>query len=383
MRIALLVPEMPPDSIGGGGVVFDALASRLARRGHDLSVVTSATFRGPRDGSRSRGYEIVRVPEFPHPSAAYRTSMPPIPASPAFARAVTLLRNADVINAHGYACPLVDMLGLFAPGKRTVFTLHGFLYLIPTRGGLLGNVYKAYDGVLGHRILGKARIVTAVSSWVVEEAALRGRHDARVLPNGCLPAVPAPLCARVAAEAAKGPFMLGIGRLQHFKGFEVAIQGLRLLRDRGHDVRLMLAGKDAGHEAELRALAQQLDVTEAVSFLGFVSGEELATLLGQSAAYVLTSHSESFSLTTLEALNAGAPAVLSRFGGPLDIATDGVTGLFFDDSDVAGFAAAVERLLQDPALRARLIEQGHVRARDFEWDRIVDRYESTYEEVLQ
>jgi glycosyltransferase involved in cell wall biosynthesis len=247
----------------------------------------------------------------------------------------------------------------------------------------LGNVYKGYDAALGSRILRKAAIVTAVSSWVVEEAAKRGRPDARVLPNGCSPATPAPLSPPVATEANRAPYMLGIGRLQHFKGFEVAIQGLRSLRDAGNDVRLLLAGKDAGHEAELRALAAQLGVTDAVSFLGFVPGEELATLLQRTVAYILTSHSESFSLTTLEALNAGAPCVLSRFGGPLDIATDEVTALFFDDNDVASFAKAIERLIHEPELRAGLIARGRERARDFDWDRIVERYEETYEEVAR
>jgi glycosyltransferase involved in cell wall biosynthesis len=381
MQVALLVPEMPPDSIGGGGVVFDALASRLARNGHRLVVVTSSTFRGPADPAGDRGYELIRVPEFPHPSPAYRTSMPPIPASPAFARAVAALRRADVVNAHGYACPLVDVLASFVPSRRIAFTLHGFLYLIPTRGGALGEIYKAYDAVLGSRVLRRSKIVTAVSSWVVHEAAKRGRHDVRVVPNGCTPARPAPLSARVAEEAAKGPYVLGIGRLQHFKGFEVAIEGVARLRERCRNVRLMLAGKDAGHEAELRALAQRLGVESAVSFLGFVSGEELATLLGQSVAYVLTSHSESFSLTTLEALNAGAPCVLSRYGGPLDIATDGVTALFFDDGDVAAFASCVQRLMLEPELRAGLIERGKDRARDFDWDRITERYEAVYEEI--
>src|SRR5579863_10351107 len=98
---------MPPDSIGGGGVVFEALATRLARDGHDLCVIAAHTFGGPRDAAPPSNYELVRVPEFPHFSPALRTSMPPVP-SPSFARAVSLLRRADVVNAHGYGCPLID-----------------------------------------------------------------------------------------------------------------------------------------------------------------------------------------------------------------------------------------------------------------------------------
>ncbi len=382
MRVALLVPEMPPDAIGGGGVVFEALAARLARDGHLLGVIAAATFRGPRDERPPEGYELVRVPELPHPAPAWRTSMPPYPWTPQFLRAIAMLRGADVVNAHGYGCPLVDVLGLFVPGRKLVFTLHGFLYRIPTGGGPLAAAYRAYDAMLGSRVLHKAAVVTAVSSFTAGEAAQRGRGDAVVVPNGCTPTAPGALSGAVAREAAKGPYLLGVGRLQHFKGYEVAIAGLRRLRDAGRSLRLLIAGDDAGHEAELRALAARLQLSDAVSFLGRVSPAEVATLLAGATAFVLTSHSESFSIATLEALNAGVPAVLSRLGGPLDIASDGETALFFEDGDDAGFARAVERLLDDPGLRAGLIARGRQRARAFDWDRVAERYEAIYERVI-
>ena len=381
MRIALLVPEMPPDSIGGGGVVFEALATRLARDGHELSVIAAHTFGGPRETAPPSNYELVRVPEFPHPSSAFRTSMPPV-LSPSFVRAVSLLRRADVVNAHGYGCPLIDVLGLFVPGDRIVYTLHGFLYRIPQGGGPLATIYKGYDAVLGSRVLHKASIVTAVSSYTVAEAAEHGRRDVRVLPNGCTPATPVPLSPSVAAEVGKAPYLLGIGRLQHFKGYEVAIDALDRLRNAGRNLRLMIAGTDAGAGDELRDQAARLGLAEHVSFLGQVPPGEVATLLQNAQAFVLTSHSESFSIATLEALNAGAPCVLSRLGGPLDIATDNVTALFFEDNDAGEMASCVERLLDDSGLRARLVQAGHQRARDFDWDQIVKRYEAAYEEVL-
>ncbi|HTU82033.1 MAG TPA: glycosyltransferase family 4 protein, partial [Candidatus Acidoferrales bacterium] len=351
-----------------------------ARNGHELTVVTAATWGAPA-GARPAEYGLIRVPEFRHFSNAYRTSMPPLPWSPQFARAVTALRRAEVVNAHGYGCPLVDVLGLFVPGRRIVYTLHGFLYRIPTGGGPLGAVYRAYDALLGKRVLDKSAIVTAVSSWVAGEARKRGRDGVVVVPNGCTPAAALPLSPAVAGEAEKGPFVLGIGRLQHFKGYEVAIDALAALRRRGRTLRLLIAGSDAGHGADLRAQAERLGVSDAVGFLGHVPPGEVATLLQRSVAFVLTSHSESFSIATLEALNAGAPAILSRLGGPLDIATEGETALFFTDGDAAGLAANVERLLDEPALRASLIERGRVRARDFDWDRVAERYETLYREV--
>ncbi len=381
MKIGLLVPEMPPDAVGGGGVVFDALARRLVADGHAVTVVAAATYRGPRDEHPPDGFELIRVPELAHPTPEYRTSMPPLPGR-ALVRAIRALRACDVVNAHGYACPLVDVIGAFLDPREIVFTLHGFLYTIPERGGALAAAYNLYDRCLGARVFRSAHRVTAVSSAVALAASERGRPDCAVIPNGFAPPDPRPLAPEIAREAARGPYLLCIGRLQWLKGFDTAMEALALLRERGSRLRLLIAGRDGGYETALRQKAERLDLADAVSFLGFVPNDQIATLLAASEAYLLTSRIEALSVSAMEALSAGAPSILSKVGGMPDIATDGVNAIFATPEVPATFADAVERLQRDPELRDRIVANGRVRVREFAWPRIARLYEATYDEVL-
>jgi glycosyltransferase involved in cell wall biosynthesis len=382
MNVALLVPEMPPDAVGGGGPVFLALATQLAARGHTVDVIAGATYRGPKDQAPPENFRLLRVPEFPHPSPAYRTSMPPMPTA-AFFEAIRRLRNADVINAHGYAFPLIDTLGTFVDRKRVVFTLHGFLFTIPQQGGPIAAAYRVYDNVLGNQLLKRAPIVTAVSTAVKTQAANNGRTGVRVITNGFTPATPTDLTERVAAEANRGAFLLCIGRIQWLKGFDIALQALQILRNRGHNLRLLIAGRNADYEEQLRQQIQEKNLSEDVSLLGQVPSSELATLLKRSTAFLMPSRTEAFPATPLEAMAAGTPAILSNVGGVPDIATNNVNALLAESENPESFANAIERLLNDNGLRNVLIQNGYERAKDFNWPKITEHYEATYEEILR
>jgi glycosyltransferase involved in cell wall biosynthesis len=382
VKVALLVPEMPPDSVGGGGPVFQALATHLAANGHIVDVITAATYRGPQDEASPAGFAVLRVPEFPHPTPAYRTSMPPLP-TPAFFEAIQRLRAADVINAHGYACPLVDALGAFINRKRVVFTLHGFLFTIPQKGGAIAAAYRVYDTILGNKLFKRAPIVTAVSTAVKKQAATNGRTDVRVITNGFTPATPTDLTERIATEANKGPFLLCVGRIQWLKGFDTALQALQILKSRDHNLRLLIAGRDADYEETLRKQIEDQNLTTDISLLGQVPSNELATLLTRSTAFLMPSRTEAFPATPLEAMAAGTPAILSNVGGVPDIATDNLNALLANPENPQSFANAAERLLNDTELRSTLVQHGYERAKDFDWNTIARRYEDTYAEALR
>ncbi len=381
MRIGLLVPELPPDTIGGGGAVFRALAEQLAARGHEVRVVTSHTHGGPWPDRAETRFEVLRLREVPQPAPAYRTYMPPYPWE--LLRAHALLDGCDVVNAHGHGHPLVDLLTtLSVPSTRTVYSLHGFLYSIPKRGGVIARAYGAYDDVLGKRALRRSRRVTAVSSAVASEAARRGRPDTIVINNGFEPFERTPaLPERIVSEMRKGPYLLGIGRLEELKGFDIALEALRALRKLGIPLRLLVAGRDNGSLATLRALAERLDIAESVSFTGFVQHAQLPALYREAFAYTLTSRTEAFPAAPLEAMSLRAPCVLARVGGVTDIATDDESALLFESEDSAGMAAAVSRLWHDPALVTRLTVVGVAVSARFAWPAIAAAYEAVLSSV--
>jgi glycosyltransferase involved in cell wall biosynthesis len=175
------------------------------------------------------------------------------------------------------------------------------------------------------------------------------------------------------------PLIIGIGRLGRQKGFDYLIRAVALLRENGVPCRLAILG-DGPERGNLKSLIEQSGLREAVVLLGFQQNPY--TYLARSTVFVLSSLYEGFPNVLLEALSLGVPSVATRCPtGPEEIITDGVNGLLVSPADEKALAAALERLLRDRALRERLGTAGKERAKDFDGDRIVRKFEKAIERV--
>lgn len=380
MKVALIVPEFPPDTIGGGGPVFESLAQTLVRRGHGVRVLTSSTYGAPPANDSTYGFEILRIPQLPHGTVRLKTYMPPSPFHLRAAR--RFLRGASVYHLHGYGSPFVDAIfNFFLESERCVFTTHGSPFASSSRGGLLAAAYRAYDAAIGFRVLKYSRRATAISTVLAREMSEISGRAVVAIPDGFVPlGDPRPLEPRYEAEMMKGGYVLGVGRLEERKGFHFILEALALLCARGIALRLLLAGADYGSELRLRGLANQLGLEGAVSFLGNVARPQLSHLYQRSAAVVVSSTVEPFGLVTLEAMAGETPCVASAAGGMLDVIDDGVNGLLFRAGDAAGLADRLERIVKFPEFRARLTSNGLATVERFSWERVAVQYEELYEE---
>ena len=377
-----MVPEFPPDVIGGGGPVFETLALTLWGRGQHVRVLTSKTH-GAQAGDDSRyPFPVHRVAQLRHFTPQYKTYMPPSPLALGGVRA--FLAGSDVFHLHGYGMAFVDVIfNFFVPANRSVFTTHGFPYTARNAGGALGAAYAAYDSLFGARILRESARATAVSSLLAQEAQAASGREVTVVPNGFVPlGAGAELDARFAREIEKGPYLLGVGRLEELKGFRYAVEALALIRVHDAKLRLILAGADNGSERRLRRLADALGVAPAVSFLGSVPREQLAHVYDRASCVVVSSEYESFSLVTLEALSRAIPCVASAVGGVLDIAIDGENALLFPARDTQALAGAVRRIVSNTALRDRIAAGGRKTVERFAWDDVASAYERLYATCL-
>ncbi|HVS47012.1 MAG TPA: glycosyltransferase family 4 protein [Verrucomicrobiae bacterium] len=382
MRVGLIVPEFPPDTIGGGGEVFEGLALGLAKRGHLVKVVTSSTWGGPAPLDDRYPFPVLRVPEFKHFTEQFRTYMPPLPQYIPAAR--RFLRDCDVVNLHGYGMAFIDALFLCAVRKRTaIFTTHGFPYTAPLARGLLSKAYLVYDRAIGRRILRESAAVTAVSSLLARETEAVAHRPVEVIGNGFTDFAPAQPLPGLLAEASRGSYILCVGRLEPLKGFDQAIQVVARLRDRGTSLRLLLAGSDNGAQKSLRDLARSLDVTDNISFVGRVPRDQLAWLYERAAAVLVPSVTESFSLVTLEAMSRGGACVVAAVGGMLDFAQDQKNCLLYPFGELESIVQAITRLLTDPGLNGQLRVGARSTPDRFSWDRIVTQYEAAYERVRE
>jgi glycosyltransferase involved in cell wall biosynthesis len=143
---------------------------------------------------------------------------------------------------------------------------------------------------------------------------------------------------------------------------------------------LVLPGYPTAHESELRERARAAGVQEDVRFLGWLSGEELEGLWQVAQVFVYPSLYEGFGLPVLEAMARGVPVACSDASSLPEVAGD--AALLFDPHDEAAIAAALERLLSDPAEAERLRTRGLERAREFTWVRTARLTLESYRSAL-
>lgn len=172
------------------------------------------------------------------------------------------------------------------------------------------------------------------------------------------------------------PLMGSVARLHETKNLSAAIRLLKL----HPDWHLALAGQGP-ERGRLEALARSLDVAGRVHFTGELSPERVAHFLKSLDVFVFPTLAETFGLAVVEAAQAGVPVVANDLEVLREVlrADDGPCALFVDANDTASFAAAVDRLLHDAALRATLI----ARSRGLEARYSVDVMASRYADLIQ
>ena len=140
---------------------------------------------------------------------------------------------------------------------------------------------------------------------------------------------------------------------------------------------LVLPGYETAFEDELRRRAADLGVAERVSFLNWVSDEDLEGLYAAAACFAFPSLAEGFGLPVLEAMQRGVPVACSNAGPLPEIA--GEAALYFDPLDVGEITEALSDLLRDARLREDLATAGRRRARSFTWDQAARETVESYE----
>ena len=179
------------------------------------------------------------------------------------------------------------------------------------------------------------------------------------------------------------PIVLFVGRLSAEKGVNDLMEAWRIA-SRGAAV-LVLVGPDmAGHAwdagAPARAFVEAHGLAPTVRFEGPAS--DPAPFYRAADVFVQPSHFEALGNTAIEAMASGLPVVASGVGGLADFCVDGVTAVLHEPRSPVSLARALERTLQDDALRARVAEAGRATvAERFELNGLLDRYAALIERV--
>ena len=169
-----------------------------------------------------------------------------------------------------------------------------------------------------------------------------------------------------------GPTIFFCGRHEERKGLDVLLDAMAQM---GPEVTLWVASSGPDTE-RLRA---RTAADQRIVWLGRISDEEkVARLKGAHVFCAPSLHGESFGVVLIEAMAASTCIVASSLGGYRNVATDDVDSLLVPPGDAAALAAALQRVLADDQLVARLTAAGDRRADDFSMSALAERYAEIY-----
>lgn len=264
-----------------------------------------------------------------------------------------LFVRADVFHATNFLSP---------PARRipTIATVHdlGFLRfpeLTPGRERALVRLLP--------RTLKRASAIITVSKFTATELGnwMPSVIDkVVVVPNGAhMRSLPPP------EGINDKPYALVLGTMNPRKNIPLALDALAVLRHRGVELDLVLAGAETPG-FDIRPLVAERGLDANVTVTGYIDDTAAAKLLANARVFAFPSKYEGFGMPLIEAMHAGIPIVAADAGATPETVGDAAV-LVADDP--GAFAEALERAAFDDATRARLIESGRHRASEFSWPR--------------
>src|ERR1039458_8715917 len=360
-------------TVGGSGILATALGEELAQRGHEVHFISyERPFRLPVDVPRLHfhpviinDYGLFKYPDYTLPLSVKMAE-------------VSRDHQLDILHVH-YAVPhataAILARSMLPPEQqpRVVTTLHG------TDTTLLG-LDPGYGPAIRHA-LACSDAITTVSVFLQRETQrlLAVDRPIDVIHNFFAPRPPRRSRAEVRRDLGLQDevLILHSSNLRPLKRIDLLLETVARIHPQESFKLVILAGGDFTPFVDI---VRRLGLENRVVVRKNVS--DIEVYLQAADLGLITSESESFCLSILEAMCFACPSVARRAGGVPEVVEDGVSGLLVPSLDADAFARAVESLIKDPIRRSALGRAAQARAREkFSAEIIVPRYEALYRRV--
>ena len=287
--------------------------------------------------------------------------------------------SPDLVHTHG---ALSGRIAAKRAGKHVVFTRHS---------GFLSNpFYTKWPGKAIFKFINEryADRIIAIGEICRDDLISCGVSGLKidVMLNGT---PPLPVLSKQQRDEtrreygiAPDEYLAGIvGRIEPYKGQMFVVEAARILKDNGRRLKIIIAGTGS-YEGEVKKRAHELGLDDVVLFPGFI--QDVAPLLNILDVQINASYIETSSLSLLEGMSIGLPAIASNESGNPWVIKDGVNGLLFNSRDSESLAAVIARLCDSPEL-ADTLSAGAltVYADKFTCERFAGDTEATYLKTLE
>jgi glycosyltransferase involved in cell wall biosynthesis len=174
-------------------------------------------------------------------------------------------------------------------------------------------------------------------------------------------------------------FVLYVGNIKPHKNLVRLIEAFSELRRTHDDLKLLIIGDEISKLPALRRAVHRHKLHKYVRFLGYLKDDTLTVLYRLASVFVFPSLYEGFGLPPLEAMASGTPVVTSNVSSLPEVTGD--AAVLVDPYDVDSIGNGIRRILDDPQLAEELRIKGLKRAREFSWERSVEKTQRVYREV--
>lgn len=273
-------------------------------------------------------------------------------------------RATDVLLVQTFSGPsfvvedVASRLGRLC-GVRIVFHLHG---------GAMPQFMRRFPRWT-RRVLGRGDALVVPSAFLAEAVAEHG-FAARVIPN-IVDLAPYPYRHRTHLQ----PRLFWMRAFHPLYHPELALHVLARVRAVHPDATLVMAGQEKGLGEAVRAEARRLKLSEAVRFAGFLDHAGKVREGDAADVFLNTNRVDNAPVSVIEAAAMGLPIVATDVGGLRHLVRDGDTALLVPEGDADAMAAAVLRLLAEPALAARLSANGRALADASVWAAVAPHWD--------
>lgn len=369
--------------IGGFEVFLKNIAERVSRHA-DVTVITGRVAGAPVVETHGRLKIIRRASLYPLKDRSYSSYVYIATALPIlFLHTVwyVITRRATLLHGNGFFNGLVCLAVHAITRVSYVMTIQSADFTVYHEEVTSGLIVKLQSHI-ERAIYRHARVCHAVSNDLCAHYERQGITKCVMIPNGVESGLFRPASPEERKETrrrhglAEDAFIIGnISRLEPKNGVAELIDALALLVPRYPKLLLMLIG-DGSSRKELEAQVREKGMGAHVRFMGQIAYEEVGSLIASSDAFARTPRAEGFGIVFLEAMSAGVPVIGTSVGGIPDFLTHEVTGLLCEPRDPSSIATALERLITEPKLRAKLSATAlHMVKERYDWDAIAREME--------
>lgn len=351
MRVAFVgtgdadLDKYPP----GGGIEHQVwiLAKELAKRGHDVDILTRSA-----GGNVAPGVTLVHVPTWGRGHV--------LPKMPMSLRAWRALRREppDVLYLSekwvSWLPSRLDVPRIYATHNKDAFESYREQSYHDHK---LNRALFPLKQRLEEAEMRRCDVVGANSPSILDYVRSRGMANADLLP------LAVDLTHHHPGVESDPPFIFASGQLLKVKGTHDIISAFASVAGDHPTWRLRIGGQGP-ERPRLESLATTLGIRDRVDLLGWMPHAQYLATMREAAMFVLASSAETFGTVLLDAMASSRPTLATDIPGPRDVVLHERTGLLVPPGDVKALANAMVRLMTDASLRERFGREGERRARE-------------------